>query len=522
MNEVFLVDNLLMKKENIKIHMLKSGCTIEESIREEFSGHEIHITEQFKYIHEVAEFDKQRSKLILSITDEQRQLRSSKDKLLIFREIIIKEEPRIYLISIGDTREIFDIYKTEINFGLKIGINDVLDNGSNIELKELQSKNKTNGDNYRHGKNSFKSLHNFTFRRVTDILKEMKIKRKFDNSSQIWTLNRGITFPVDSDSDINELVASLDKFILANYTSEKYKSEYDFLNDLSITDPDTTKILFDIIENDVTNSSFNGGFAWPSFENDDHSFFTIDNDQTQLFTLENEGVQKILFPLKKNLFNVNVYSWADISKDPIDCKPLSKIIFCEIQHNGKTYTLNEGVWYEISEQFANKIHKEYLNLKKSDIIFSDWVNDIDEGTYNDAIVKQNKWTLLDKKNINFDNRSKLELADIAIIPNNSLVAVKRGDVSSGISHLVAQVKNSMYAILHDTKKVNELINNKLGNEYGIDLEKINKFVLAIGTRDSENNLPKMPFFAKLSIYDLLNFNNSVRFQLEIAWIKIVD
>lgn len=501
--------------------MIESGYSPQDTIK----NNELILKfgDGYEFIHSCKEYTKKSNELTKRITSENLSYKAIEDKVVIFRKIQFEEVEKIYSISIGDTRSIFDIYKTEMNFGLKIGINDAINLGDKINWKEIQSKNKTNGDNVKHGKNKFSSLSTFSFKKITDILTEAKMQRTKDDKKEIWVLNRAITIPIDDGIEIQDLLTITDELIIKNYFKESYKDNYSFLDDLSIVDNSLSTLLFNEVKKQLINETFNGGFAWPTFESEYHSFYRLHNSDVNLYTLDNDDVINVLKTIKRDYLNINIHSHSVEENVVIDSKPFKNIIFAELKYENKTYHLNEGIWYQVDSDFISKIDKIYYDLPKSNIDFPDWKITEDEGDYNENVSRYKKWIKLDKNNLVFENRNKLELADLAIKDAKTLIAVKNGKVSSGISHLVEQVRNSIWAIFSESERVTEKINAILGDGLKINnITDFDTFVLAIGTVQSYNKLPVVPFFAKISIYQLLSEYFGKPIKIEIAWIKRVE
>lgn len=521
-----------MKKQIIKVHLLKKGIEFEDALKNDFN---VVKRDEYSFVYDRESEPRNANKMIETFlktddpNEEQEQqdtLYSSREKMLISRKFDFNGENRIFILSIGDTRSILDVYKTELNFGIKLGINYSIENEESVNLKEITSKNKTTGDNFKQGKNSFQSVNLFAFRNITEIMTEAKMKQVIDGVSQTWTLSRAISFPLNEDLQRSEILGKIEEMITTYYPKDHYKTNYSFLDEVSVVEPEISEKLFNLVNDQIGDGTFSGGFSWPGFESEFHEHYKIGKSEIELFSLERDTIIDIIKPLNKTIDKINVVSYGANGSE-LDSKTLDKLIFGEVKIGNDNYSVHDGNWYLISEQFSKKIEKAYSEINIANIDFPVWGKIAEktyekEGDYNERVCKKENWTLLDKKNIHFSKSDKLEVADIAIASDRSLVAVKKGDVSSGISHLSQQVKNSVLAIENNLDFVNKQVNTllKAKNEKEIDLKEYRRFILAIATEKEVNGRPDVPFFGKIALYDLMKNFKSDDFEFKLSWIKI--
>ncbi|MBV7388419.1 TIGR04141 family sporadically distributed protein [Pasteurellaceae bacterium TAE3-ERU1] len=183
-----------------------------------------------------------------------------------------------------------------------------------------------------------------------------------------------------------------------------------------------------------------------------------------------------------------------------------KCIYCEMIDN-KNYCLSNGKWYQIDDNFLEKLNSFIEELPKSDIKFPDY-NGQSEGEYNKNVSElDDNFTLMDCKLINYGGgSSKIELCDI-YSKNKKLIHVKCYHNSSALSHLFSQGLSSIQLILQD-RNFCSLCNEKLPKEYQLPDEvnasdfEIIYVILTKGKRQKEPSF--LPLFSKINLRNYYN------------------
>ncbi len=115
----------------------------------------------------------------------------------------------------------------------------------------------------------------------------------------------------------------------------------------------------------------------------------------------------------------------------------------ELPLDGRQYVLSSGQWYEATPEFVSRINRTVAAIKVPSIHIPDWNQSDDEKTYNLAAVKSG-FLHFDAKNLYFGGRqSKFEWCDLVHQDSRTLVFVKIVSKSSGMSHLVEQVRRTV-------------------------------------------------------------------------------
>jgi len=116
---------------------------------------------------------------------------------------------------------------------------------------------------------------------------------------------------------------------------------------------------------------------------------------------------------------------------------------CEIGFNGNTYVLSSGTWYEVVPEFLNRINKAVAKIGSPAITLPAWNQIESEGEYNARCAKGSGFLHFDAKSVMFGGgQSKVEFCDVLHPKSQTMVFAKIVSKSSGMSHLVEQVRRT--------------------------------------------------------------------------------
>jgi uncharacterized protein (TIGR04141 family) len=116
----------------------------------------------------------------------------------------------------------------------------------------------------------------------------------------------------------------------------------------------------------------------------------------------------------------------------------------ELSLNNQPYFLSGGVWYEVVASFLKKVNDTAKNipLPKTNVVM--WNPGESEKDYNARCAKQKGFLLFDTKNVYYGGgQSKFEFCDFFDPKTKTLFFAKIPTQSSGISHLVEQVRRTV-------------------------------------------------------------------------------
>jgi uncharacterized protein (TIGR04141 family) len=195
---------------------------------------------------------------------------------------------------------------------------------------------------------------------------------------------------------------------------------------------------------------------------------------------------------------------------------LRQYLVAEAELDGVLYALTDGQWYRVQSEFFKQVSDTLAGVDIStELDMPKWLpEDNDEAAYNRRVANERGWRLIDKSNVYYPERQKIEPCDLAT-PNGDLIYVKRGDNSKYISHLCKQADVAADLLLDEEKFTTELC--KMAD---FDVERVRdrqvRFVIAVAT-DRKGPLSEDLFlFSKLSMRNsrrLIERNLGFRFGL---------
>ena len=115
----------------------------------------------------------------------------------------------------------------------------------------------------------------------------------------------------------------------------------------------------------------------------------------------------------------------------------------ELALGGQQYVLSSGVWYEVVASFLSKINNtaNAIPNPKTKLVF--WNPGESEGQYNLRCAAERGFLFFDAQNVLFGGgQSKFEFCDFLDLKAKTLFFAKITSRSSGMSHLVEQVRRT--------------------------------------------------------------------------------
>jgi len=139
-------------------------------------------------------------------------------------------------------------------------------------------------------------------------------------------------------------------------------------------------------------------------------------------------------------------SWIhlmDDSKEPVDRCTAFQCFGYELSLGNRQYILSSGIWYEVAIDFLNKVNKTAGAISPPKITLPAWNGVESEGHFNARCAQIPGFLAFDAKNIVFGGgQSKFEFCDVFHPKSKSLYFAKIPSKSSGMSHLVEQVRRT--------------------------------------------------------------------------------
>lgn len=147
--------------------------------------------------------------------------------------------------------------------------------------------------------------------------------------------------------------------------------------------------------------------------------------------------------------NIPIHVLDDL-KNEFQSNTVFECLGYELSLSGKPYFLSGGIWYEVVASFLKKINDtaKAIPLPRANVVM--WNPGENEKAYNTRCAQKKKYLFFDAKNVPYGGgQSKFEFCDFLDPKTKTLFFVKIATQSSGISHLVEQVRRTA-ELLFDT------------------------------------------------------------------------
>lgn len=204
--------------------------------------------------------------------------------------------------------------------------------------------------------------------------------------------------------------------------------------------------------------------------------------------------------------------------DPLDQQSsLRQYLVAEVELDDILYALTDGQWYRVQADFLDQVSSSLADVDISEELdLPPWTaEDADEAAYNQRVAADRGWQLIDKKNIYYPKRQKVEPCDL-LTPSGDLLFVKRGENSKYVSHLCKQADVAAELLVDEDKFATDFC-----KATGLDGKSIKerrlRFVIAIAT-DKKGPLAEDLFlFSKLSVrHSRRHIERSLGFRFALA------
>lgn len=141
----------------------------------------------------------------------------------------------------------------------------------------------------------------------------------------------------------------------------------------------------------------------------------------------------------RQLRNVHRVEAMDVEGDKVYSWPLFRCISGELELAGTTYLINEGAFFEVSDDYLKELDDYVRQLRECNKVLPPSTVKEHEGPYNKrAADSSSDFLLLDKKTVTVSAKTTpIEICDI-LTEDGCFIHVKRKLDSSSLSHLFAQ------------------------------------------------------------------------------------
>jgi uncharacterized protein (TIGR04141 family) len=193
----------------------------------------------------------------------------------------------------------------------------------------------------------------------------------------------------------------------------------------------------------------------------------------------------------------------------------------EMALDGKQFVLSSGIWYEVVPSFLSRINATVRHIAAPTRSLPAW-NQVDgEGEYNRRCAQKESLLHFDAKNVRFGGgQSQFEFCDLLDMKSKTLFFAKIASKSSGMSHLVEQVRRTAELLFSadpgyrkDLAKVFRAHHPQVDRRWLDARPKNGDWQLALVSLGRPAD--KLPFFAKCGLarlyHDLSEGGQDVRF-----------
>lgn len=519
----------MANKNKLSIYLIKSGITSVNDIFD--SPDKIRVFQRYS--------ETSTAYFVPSLTHEPGWLRSffqrgsdgmllqSNSRVVLIKTLEIDGELRTFALTFGYARFLFREDILEEQFGLRIVLNSIKQN----ELRRI-SKASVGSNQKQSDEQLPKSsdISEFGFDVNRDLMKNVSGKSD-DEMFEKSMLTGGDIFSLTVSRDINNIDELL-VFCYRRYTEETYRERFAWIDNIKYVREKAaierlnTKLIQTINEEafdrvwmavpEVVKWEDIRDFKISGVEDTYNDIYiekvvsSMRNDLTCLDQLQS----KRIYARASRDENETVYEWSAY-----------KCIIAEIELEGQAYSLNNGKWYKINNDFVDRINQQYSNIPLCQDEFVDYTHE-NEDSYNAALKEAlDDSYLLHTYKIAIGGGQGNNVEPCDVMWRNKLIHVKRNGGSSQLSHLFNQalVAGQMWI----DQSFREQLRLKMQEEgyrgavpepyHASDYE----IVIAIINRFTEVR-PKIPFFSKVAMcFTATNIRN-LGYSLTLKNIPVVN
>lgn len=447
---------------------------------------------------------------------------------------LIKHKDNLYALTGGYG---FKVIQDDIDeeFGLNVALR-LIDNLSISSIHQFSVKSQTR-QIQRSVANYNPSFDNENYNKI---LKSISGKGQF--SGKNFLVQGKSSIVLRTEKDINNIEQVLDEIddILNKEEKIKLFKSYKKVSDKKLIKKLNSKLYRELCkfyknENNLSSLYLDLPDPFKKFDYSRYDLF-IKNKHIEIDELDIDEIRSVIRQNFHNdlsireLLNIKIIGITIENEDDIYHKnSLDKLVVYETHFNEKYYIKLEGKWFEVLDNIISFIEdrisnitvkKNYLpkwdtnNIKKQ-LRFSE--NVYAEQIYNNETAKVNGFKLLDRKLIQIDKSSKIELADLYDSHRNYFIHVKNV-WGAKASYLFSQahISSTLYANSKEFKA-------KCKEKFNIPEQGKKTVVIAIAI-ESKNikNFPfNMSYFAKLSLYRAVNNIRNDGYDVILTPIEII-
>ncbi|MEN6325275.1 MAG: DUF6119 family protein [Syntrophomonas sp.] len=523
-----------MAKNKLSVYLIKEGITdINDIFHEEYPVKELHKYSDKKCAYFVPSNVNPPKWLKSFFNLSSDELKQANSKVILLDRIDFENETRTFAVTFGYAKSLFKEDVLEEQFGLKVLLNSVNEN----ELRKISKISV--GGNHKQSQEQIPKvgkISEFGFDIDRDLIRIVTAKTS-DDVFEKAMLTGGDIFSVTVDRNIRNIDEFL-KICYARFKQTVYLSRFDWVDNIKEVRAFKEKQSLDNELLKLLNQKnfTNVWMAVPdviSWEFIKHFKYTGSKEE-----YDDIFIEQVMETFEGDILNVerlkskSIYAISAEDEDRQQHRwSAYKCIIAELDVNNQSYCLNNGKWYKIDKNFAQRVNNEYQSIPISNIPFipyeSKGKQEYSEDNYNEELVKALGNAKLLHKVVEIPygggQGNKIEVCDVMTLDKN-LIHIKKNGGSSQLSHLFNQAAVSAEALLDEgfrnklhsklaEKRYKELIDPSFNpNSY--------KIIIAI-INETKNQRPKIPFFSRVAIRYTTRVISNMGYKVELKNIDMM-
>jgi uncharacterized protein (TIGR04141 family) len=237
--------------------------------------------------------------------------------------------------------------------------------------------------------------------------------------------------------------------------------------------------------------------------------------------LESLGPDKVVTP--DRLASRRVHA-VDSDGNRVHSWPARKCLYCEVERDGATYILSNGLWCRVNRDFVGQVDEFFASVPRLPNFLPSYQHQ-SEAAYCASVAAKHgdEFVLLDQKTINIGGRyGKLELCDL-FSASKDLIHVKRYGASSVLSHLFAQGAVSGEAFRYESsvrQKALELL--PAAFHWTDEPPSPAAFRVVFGIVSSKTEDLRLPFFSRVNLRQTVKRLQAFSYRVALTKISVEE
>lgn len=437
------------------------------------------------------------------------KLFTASPRVVILIEIEVETNvKRTFALAFGYGWNLLDPASYEESFGLRTCLNIIKSDG----LRRIDKKNMTSVPKDTSEQLSLVGgIADFGIDIEQDLLRAI-VAEVQDESFGKWASGKDALF-VTPPVDVANIKGFL-KTCYERYMSDDYKKDFNWIDQVAIVrDKDSLTSLDDRLIRKLSDRDLDKTWmAVPElieWSDVDGFSFTPKGDRNDDLDLEKFldfiGNKKSIALSRKTL-NRDVYCQSSSSDQPKYIWKAYKCLYCELSDadEGKTYLLNNGLWFEVENEYSETVETDYRHLLDNGSSYSFPVcHAKDETAYLEEVERSVPGTCCThkKSSVYLRGKGQVEFADL-FTRDNKIIHVKRYGQSWLLSHLFSQgiVSGELWVTDHEFREeVNKVLPEQMRLEDPQYKPNAADYTIVYGIISSKPDSLNIPFFSKVNV-----------------------